>query len=89
MVCETHGKHLQKILILLHPVQQAGLRLVELKPAQVKKATTGFGQADKGQMQRAVQAHFRLAELPKPPDLADALAIAMVAAQMLTLTPVA
>jgi crossover junction endodeoxyribonuclease RuvC len=63
--------------VLLLAVQQAGLRLVELKPAQVKKSLTGFGQADKGQMQRAVQARFGLAELPTPPDLADALAVAL------------
>jgi crossover junction endodeoxyribonuclease RuvC len=67
--------------VLLLAAQQAGLKLLELKPAMVKKSTTGFGQADKGQMQRAVQAHFGLAELPKPPDLADALAIALCGAQ--------
>jgi crossover junction endodeoxyribonuclease RuvC len=67
--------------VLLLAAQQAGLRLLELKPALVKKAATGFGQADKGQVQRAIQAHFGLAELPKPPDLADALAIALCGAQ--------
>jgi crossover junction endodeoxyribonuclease RuvC len=67
--------------VLLLAAQQAGLKLLELKPAMVKKSTTGFGQADKAQMQRAVQAHFGLAELPKPPDLADALAIALCGAQ--------
>ena len=69
--------------VLIVAAQQAGMRLIELKPAQVKKSATGFGQADKGQMQRAVQTHFGLAELPKPPDLADALAIALCAAQHL------
>jgi crossover junction endodeoxyribonuclease RuvC len=69
--------------VLLLAAQQAKLRLIELKPAMVKKSATGFGQADKGQMQRAIQSHFRLAELPKPPDLADALAIALCAAQHL------
>jgi crossover junction endodeoxyribonuclease RuvC len=67
--------------VLMLAVQQAGLRLIELKPAMVKKSATGFGQADKGQMQRAIQGHFGLAELPQPPDLADALAIALCAAQ--------
>lgn len=65
--------------VLLLAVAQAGLRLVEMKPADVKKVTTGSGRAEKGQMQRAIQAEFGLAELPSPPDLADALAIALCA----------
>jgi crossover junction endodeoxyribonuclease RuvC len=69
--------------VLLLAAHQANLRLIELKPAMVKKSATGFGQADKAQMQRAIQTHFGLAELPKPPDLADALAIALCAAQHL------
>jgi crossover junction endodeoxyribonuclease RuvC len=67
--------------VLLLAAHQANLRVIELKPAMVKKSTTGFGQADKGQMQRAIQTHFGLSELPKPPDLADALAIALCGAQ--------
>ncbi len=43
----------------------------------VKKTLTGSGRASKLQMQRAIQLEFRLPELPSPPDLADALAIAM------------
>jgi len=65
--------------VLLLAVQRAGLPLVELKPAEVKKSLTGYGNADKPQMQRAVQAEFDLPELPTPPDLADALAIALCA----------
>jgi len=71
--------HARGVLILA--AQQAGLRLLELKPAMVKKSATGFGQADKAQMQRAIQSHFGLADLPEPPDLADALAIALCGAQ--------
>jgi crossover junction endodeoxyribonuclease RuvC len=67
--------------VLLLAVQQAAIPLVELKPNAVKKAITGFGHADKEQMQRAVQAVLSLAEPPDPPDVADALAIAMCAAQ--------
>ncbi|MDO4425387.1 MAG: crossover junction endodeoxyribonuclease RuvC [Planctomycetia bacterium] len=43
----------------------------------VKKTLTGSGRASKGQMQRAIQLEFRLPSVPEPPDLADALAIAM------------
>lgn len=69
--------------VLLLAVQQMGLPLVELKPAAVKKSLTGFGQADKLQMQRAVQSQFSLPELPSPPDLADAIAIALCGLQRL------
>jgi crossover junction endodeoxyribonuclease RuvC len=43
----------------------------------VKKILTGAGRAGKAQVQRAVQQELRLKELPEPPDVADALAIAL------------
>jgi len=67
--------------VLLLAVQQAALQLIELKPNSVKKAITGFGHADKSQMQRAIQSCFGLPAPPEPPDVADALAIALCAAQ--------
>lgn len=63
--------------VLLLAAQRAGLPILELKPTQVKKSLTGFGGADKAQMQRAVQAECGLDAPPSPPDLADALAIAL------------
>lgn len=66
--------------VLLLAVQRAGVRLIELRPNTVKKALTGFGHADKPQMQRAIQACFCLASLPEPPDVADALAVALCGA---------
>lgn len=69
--------------VLLLAIAQRGVRLVELKPAAVKKFLTGSGRADKGQVQRAVRDYFRLPELPSPPDVADALAIAACAAERL------
>lgn len=67
--------------VILLCIRRAGLPLVELRPTEVKKALTGHGQAGKPQMQRAVQAVFGLAEPPKPPDVADAIAIALCAAR--------
>lgn len=67
--------------VLLLAVREAGIQLVELKPNSVKKAITGFGHAGKPQMQRAVQSVFGLAEPPSPPDVADALAIALTASR--------
>ena len=44
---------------------------------EVKQAITGYGSADKGQMQRMVQRILSLEELPKPADAADALGLAL------------
>ncbi len=52
-------------------------RLYEYTPMQVKQALTGYGKADKKQMQTVVASMLRLKEIPKPDDAADALAIAL------------
>lgn len=57
--------------------KQAGLELVEYTPMQIKLATTGYGKADKKQMQEMVRVHLGLSEAPKPDDCADALAAAL------------
>jgi crossover junction endodeoxyribonuclease RuvC len=66
--------------VLLLNVRKRSIPLLELRPTAVKKSATGYGQAAKGQMQQAMMQAFSLAELPKPPDVADALAIALCAA---------
>lgn len=65
--------------------RRAGLALMELNPTEVKRAVVGAGHASKDQVARAVQAQFRLAEPPSPPDVADAIAIAAAAARRLAL----
>ena len=65
--------------VLLLAIRQADIPLLEFKPNEVKKALTAHGHAGKDQMQRAVQAIFGLAELPSPPDVADAIAIGLCA----------
>jgi crossover junction endodeoxyribonuclease RuvC len=67
--------------VLLLAIRRAGCRLVELKPNEVKKSVTGHGHASKEQMQLAVQGVFGLAEPPSPPDVADAIAIALCASR--------
>jgi crossover junction endodeoxyribonuclease RuvC len=62
-------------------VQRRGLELVELPPATVKKAMTGNGNATKRQMQLAVASEFGLAAPPEPPDVADAIAVALAGAR--------
>jgi crossover junction endodeoxyribonuclease RuvC len=44
---------------------------------QVKKVLTGNGRAPKGQIQQAIRQELQLAQVPDPPDVADALAIAL------------
>jgi crossover junction endodeoxyribonuclease RuvC len=56
---------------------QAGIPVVEYTPSAVKMALTGFGAADKQQVQRVVQMRLGLEAAPKPADAADALAIAV------------
>ena len=55
----------------------AGCRVVQYTPNEVKMAVTGYGAAPKEQVQRMVQAQLALAERPAPADVADALALAL------------
>jgi crossover junction endodeoxyribonuclease RuvC len=55
----------------------AGLEIVEYTPLQIKQALTGYGRADKKQMQEMVRVVLALKEVPKPDDAADALAAAI------------
>ena len=60
---------------------KSGLSVFEYTPLQVKQALTGYGRADKAQMQEMVRITCNLKECPKPDDAADALAIAITHAQ--------
>ncbi|MBI1908510.1 crossover junction endodeoxyribonuclease RuvC [Candidatus Uhrbacteria bacterium] len=66
--------------VLLMLAAEAGLEVVEVKPNEVKMALTGYGRADKRQMQEMVRTVFKLKKAPKVDDAADALAIAWSAA---------
>jgi crossover junction endodeoxyribonuclease RuvC len=63
-------------VICLAAAQEA-TPIVSYRPTQVKKSLTGSGRATKDQMQRAIQREFNLKEVPAPPDVADALAVAL------------
>ena len=63
--------------VILLAARATGVEVVDLPSTEVKKAMTGYGHASKQQMQLAVQSQCRLAEIPSPPDLADAIAIAL------------
>lgn len=53
------------------------LEIFEYTPMQIKQAITGYGKADKKQMQEMVRVLLKLKEVPKPDDAADALAAAL------------
>lgn len=57
--------------------KQSGCELFEYTPLQVKQALTGYGRADKKQIQEMVRIILGLNEIPKPDDCADALAVAI------------
>lgn len=57
--------------------KQQGLELHEYTPQQIKIAVTGYGKADKKQVQEMVRVILGLNEVPKPDDCADALAAAI------------
>lgn len=54
-----------------------GINTYEYTPLQIKQAVTGYGRADKNQVQEMVKMLLNLKEKPKPDDVADALAVAI------------
>jgi len=63
--------------VALLALTDAGLPIQEYKPAEVKQAVAGYGGAPKEQVQSMVQLLLGLAEVPRPDDAADALAVAI------------
>lgn len=63
--------------VILLTAMQAGLVIAEYTPLQIKQALTGYGRAEKKQMQEMVRVLLGLKEIPQPDDCADALAAAL------------
>ena len=57
--------------------KQHKLPIFEYSPNEIKKTMTGYGHADKKQMQEMVRMTLKLEQVPKPDDAADALAAAL------------
>ena len=62
--------------------RKAGLAIAEYTPLQIKQTLTGYGKADKKQIQEMVRLNLGLSQAPKPDDCADALAAAITHAAM-------
>lgn len=63
--------------IVLLALAQKGIPVYEYAPVEIKQALTGYGNADKRQIQEMVKFRLALKDIPKPDDAADALAIAI------------
>jgi len=57
--------------------RKAGMSIAEYTPPEIKQTITGYGKADKKQVQEMVRLQMGLKEVPKPDDAADALATAI------------
>ncbi len=67
--------HARGVILLV--AARRGVRLEQFAANRIKQAVSGHGHASKVQMQKAVQAVWNLASPPSPPDVADALAVAL------------
>ncbi len=84
----AHYKHPRTSILMAHArgvlllaACQAGVAVRSVAATRVKKSLTGNGHASKQQVQAAIASVFSLSEPPSPPDVSDALAIALCAAR--------
>jgi crossover junction endodeoxyribonuclease RuvC len=69
--------------VILLAAQRSGARLEQFAANRIKQSLVGHGHAGKGQMQRAIQSIWSLPRPPSPPDVADALAVALCCGRFL------
>ena len=79
-----HARNVRSALKLGHArgvallaASEAGLRVYEYAPAEIKRAVVGYGRAEKPQIQQMVKLLLGLDTVPSPHDIADALAVAI------------
>jgi len=74
--------------VLMLAAVEAKLPIHEYTPLQIKQAIVGYGRAEKKQVQEMVKMYLNLKEVPKPDDVADALAIAICHAHSAKMTAI-
>ncbi len=86
----AHYRHPRTSILMAHArgvillaAQRAAIGVVDLAATEVKKSLTGNGHASKRQIQRAIRSLCGLDAVPEPPDVADAMAIALCAGRHL------
>lgn len=67
--------------VVILAAAQVNVPVTEYTPSEIKQAVTGYGKADKPQMQEMVRMILNLSSVPRPDDAADALAVAICHAQ--------
>lgn len=84
----AHYKHPRTAILMGHArgvimlaAARKNIRVESFAANRIKQSLVGYGHAGKDQMQRAVQSFWNLPQLPEPPDVADALAIALCCAR--------
>ena len=80
----SHYKHPRTAILMGHArgviclsAARAGIEVANYSATQIKRILTGDGRAPKSQMQLAIRRELALREVPEPPDVADALAVAI------------
>lgn len=80
----AHYQHPRTAILMAHArgtiflaAAQKDLPVVSYNATRIKKTVTGSGRASKDQVQRTIQRELDLAKFPEPPDVADALAVAL------------
>lgn len=73
--------------VILLTCAESGAEIVEVSPQEVKLAVAGYGNAEKAQVQKMVQALLKLPDIPQPDDAADALAVALAGARVCAIPP--
>jgi crossover junction endodeoxyribonuclease RuvC len=77
--------HARGVILLV--ARRHGLRVEQFAANRIKQSLTGHGHAAKGQVQRAIQSVFNLKDPPEPPDVADALAVALCCGRQVSVEP--
>jgi crossover junction endodeoxyribonuclease RuvC len=80
----AHYKHPRTAILMGHArgvillaAQRRGVRIEQFSANRIKKSVVGYGHAGKMQVQKTIQQIWRLKTPPQPPDVADALALAL------------
>jgi len=72
--------------VIILTVEKEQIPIIELTPLQVKQGITGYGKAEKKQIQQIVKMILKLKKIPQPDDASDALAMAICGSNFLTNT---
>jgi crossover junction endodeoxyribonuclease RuvC len=70
--------------VILLAAAKHGVRIEQFAANRIKQSLTGHGHAGKAQMQRTIQSVWNLKDPPEPPDVADALAVALCCGKALS-----